>query len=119
MFKERLRRKISSLALAILFAAPVFAQERVNQQRETRDGEQTKYPNQELSDLAKENLNRVAASPSQVRAVLVKDEGLLVELKRWVVGLYPEPAVDDEMVSDAGARKFAQPTCACHLWFGA
>jgi protein involved in polysaccharide export with SLBB domain len=98
MFEQRLKGKISSLALAILFAAPVFAQERVNQQRETRDGEQTKYPNQELSDLAKENLNRVAASPSQVRAVLVKDEGLLVELKRWVA---KEATDSGQVVDDA------------------
>ena len=37
-----------------------------------------------LSELAKENLNRVAASSVQIREVLVKDAGLLVELKRWV-----------------------------------
>jgi protein involved in polysaccharide export with SLBB domain len=37
-----------------------------------------------LSDLAKDNLNRVAASAVQIRAVLVKDTGLLVELKRWI-----------------------------------
>ncbi|HXY08590.1 MAG TPA: SLBB domain-containing protein [Terriglobales bacterium] len=37
-----------------------------------------------LSDLAKDNLNRVAASATQIREVLVKDAGLLVELKRWV-----------------------------------
>jgi len=27
---------------------------------------------------------RVAASATQIRSVLVKDEGLMVELKRWV-----------------------------------
>jgi protein involved in polysaccharide export with SLBB domain len=37
-----------------------------------------------MSELAKENLNRVAASAFQIKAVLVKDAGLLVELKRWV-----------------------------------
>src|SRR5258705_10191591 len=37
-----------------------------------------------LSDLAKENLQRVAASSSQLQTVLVKDPGILVELKRWV-----------------------------------
>ena len=37
-----------------------------------------------LSDLAKENLDHVAASSIQIREVLVKDAGLLVELKRWV-----------------------------------
>ncbi len=37
-----------------------------------------------LSDLAKENLDRVAASSIQIREILVQDEGLLVELKRWI-----------------------------------
>ncbi len=40
--------------------------------------------NPEASELAKENYNRVAASTAQIRAVLVRDAGLLVELKRWV-----------------------------------
>ena len=38
----------------------------------------------DTSDLAKDNLNRVAASAVQIRAVLAKDAGLLVELKRWI-----------------------------------
>jgi len=37
-----------------------------------------------LSTLARENLDRVAASSVQIREILVKDAGLLVELKRWV-----------------------------------
>ncbi len=36
------------------------------------------------SDLALENLNRVAASATQIEEALRKDPGLLVELKRWV-----------------------------------
>ena len=36
------------------------------------------------SELAKDNYNRVAASSVQIRTVLVRDAGLLVELKRWV-----------------------------------
>jgi protein involved in polysaccharide export with SLBB domain len=38
----------------------------------------------DASELAKDNFNRVAASAVQIRAVLVRDTGLLVELKRWV-----------------------------------
>ena len=38
----------------------------------------------EPSELAKENYSRVAASSAQIKAVLVQDAGLLVELKRWV-----------------------------------
>ena len=36
------------------------------------------------SDLGRENLSRVAASATEIKAVLLKDTGLLVELKRWV-----------------------------------
>ena len=36
------------------------------------------------SDLAKENLSRVAASAGEIKPLLLKDSGLLVELKRWV-----------------------------------
>lgn len=36
------------------------------------------------SDLALQNLSRVAASPEELKAVLLKDAGLMVELKRWV-----------------------------------
>lgn len=35
-------------------------------------------------ELEKENSDRVAASPQQIREVLVRDPGILVELKRWV-----------------------------------
>ena len=34
------------------------------------------------SELGRENMSRVAASAGQIKAVLVKDSGLLVELKR-------------------------------------
>ncbi len=36
------------------------------------------------SDLALQNLSRVAASVAEIRAVLTKDPGLMVELKHWV-----------------------------------
>jgi polysaccharide biosynthesis/export protein len=36
------------------------------------------------SELAQQNMNLVAASPVQIKAVLVQDAGLMVELKRWV-----------------------------------
>jgi polysaccharide export outer membrane protein len=38
----------------------------------------------DVSELAKENDSRVAASAVQIRAVLARDVGLMVELKRWV-----------------------------------
>lgn len=50
----------------------------------------------EPSDLAEENLSRVAASANQIQAVLLKDEGLLVELKRWIA----KEATDNGQVID-------------------
>lgn len=38
----------------------------------------------DYSDLARQNMERVAASVAQIEAVLHKDDGLMVELKRWV-----------------------------------
>lgn len=38
----------------------------------------------EASELAEDNYSRVAASSAQIRAVLLIDTGLLVELKRWI-----------------------------------
>jgi protein involved in polysaccharide export with SLBB domain len=72
------------VVLGLLSSTPIRAQQQSEKPRITR--EQERYPNgvAEPSDLTQENLGRVAASSSQIRAVLVKDEGLLVELKRWV-----------------------------------
>jgi protein involved in polysaccharide export with SLBB domain len=36
------------------------------------------------SDLARQNLSRVGASAMEIKTVLVKDPGIMVELKRWV-----------------------------------
>jgi polysaccharide biosynthesis/export protein len=50
------------------------------------------------SELGRENMSRVAASAAQVKAVLLKDSGLLVELKRWVA---KEATEHGQIVSDA------------------
>ena len=52
----------------------------------------------EAPDLAKDNLSRVAASSSQIRVVLVKDAGLLVELKRWIA---KEATDNGQLVEDS------------------
>ena len=63
-------------------------------------GQQTEAPRArpELSELAKDNLSRVAASPVQIREVLDKDAGLLVELKRWIA---KEAADSGQIVQDS------------------
>ena len=52
-----------------------------------------------VSDLGKENSQRVAASAVQLRTVLLKDPGILVELKRWVA----KEATDSGQVVDDNA----------------
>ena len=50
------------------------------------------------SELTKENLGRVGASPNQIQAVLRQQPGLLVELKRWVA---QEAASNGQVVKDS------------------
>src|SRR6266702_4142118 len=77
-------RTISHLALVFLFCAPAYAQQEADRTRGTREPDRNNYGVEEPADFAQENLGRVAASATEIRTVLVKDEGLLVELKRWV-----------------------------------
>ena len=42
------------------------------------------YPRPLESDLTRDNYDHVAASPAQVKEVLIRDPGLMVELKRWI-----------------------------------
>ena len=56
----------------------------------------------EGSDLAKDNLRRVAASSAQIQSVLARDAGILVELKIWVAKEATDngQVVDDSMLTD-------------------
>jgi protein involved in polysaccharide export with SLBB domain len=49
------------------------------------------------SELENENLDYVAAAPAQIKEVLIKDPGLLVELKRWVA---KEASSNGQIVSE-------------------
>ena len=63
---------IAALMIVVVLHAPVArAQQRNDNTTRT-------------SDLAMQNLSRVAASAAEVKSVLLKDSGLMVELKRWV-----------------------------------
>jgi protein involved in polysaccharide export with SLBB domain len=57
-----------------------------------------------LSDLAKDNLDLVAASSIQIREILVKDAGLLVELKRWIA---KEASDNGQVVQEANLSEQA------------
>ncbi|MFZ0461988.1 MAG: SLBB domain-containing protein [Candidatus Acidiferrales bacterium] len=50
------------------------------------------------SDLARQNLEQVAASAAQIESILHKDTGLLVELKRWVA---KDATSHGQLISDA------------------
>src|SRR5713226_696594 len=78
------KKCISCLALTFLFCLPAFAQQQSDRQRKTGEQGRNEYGVEQPPDLTQENLGRVAASAIQIRSVLIKDEGLMVELKRWV-----------------------------------
>jgi polysaccharide export outer membrane protein len=84
--RRRMLRK--SVALIALFAVCCF----------TVRAQDQRIPRGQTSDLERENLGRVAASAVEIKKALLKDEGLLVELKRWVA----KDATDQgQIVSDA------------------
>jgi protein involved in polysaccharide export with SLBB domain len=49
-----------------------------------QDARERQRPVIPTSDLGRENMSRVAASAADIKTILVKDTGLMVELKRWV-----------------------------------
>ena len=57
---------------------------------------------EEAADLGKENMGRVAASSGQLQAVLLKDAGILVELKAWVANEATDSGqiVEDSLLTD-------------------
>jgi polysaccharide biosynthesis/export protein len=77
MAKRRIEKEMSrrlvflGLCVSFLFLSAASAQERASQ-------------DSTASELARGNLDRVAASESQITAVLNANPGMLVELKRWV-----------------------------------
>jgi polysaccharide export outer membrane protein len=74
----------------------LYGQANVRSSVRQSDPEANRKP--ELSELAKENYSRVAASAAQIKTVLAQDAGLLVELKRWVA----KDATDNgQVVEDA------------------
>ncbi len=82
--QNKLKKSIFSLALIFLVCVPAFSQQLSDRQRKTSEQGRNEYGVEQAPDLTQENLRRVAASATQIRSVLVKDEGLMVELKRWV-----------------------------------
>src|SRR5215472_13786651 len=97
MFSSReLMGRIQYFCLGLVLCTPLYAQQQADRQRPANEQSASIYRTQQPSDLAQENLNRVAASAAQIRIVLAKDEGLLVELKRWVA----KEATDNGQIVD-------------------
>jgi protein involved in polysaccharide export with SLBB domain len=89
------RRMLLVPALMLGLAGGATAQQSLKRTSATADTP-TNAPSMQ-SDLAKENLDRVAASPAEIKGVLIKDPGLMVELKRWIA---KEASDNGQIVSD-------------------
>ena len=99
MFNKNGKKKlICGLTLTFLFCAPAFSQQQSDRQRRTSEQSRNEYGFEQAPDLTQENLRRVAASATQIRSVLIKDEGLMVELKRWVA---KEASDNGQVVEDS------------------
>ena len=100
---DRLKANICffGLCLTVALQVPAHAQEQGGPQSDRREGLNNRRFEPQ-TDLAQENLNRVAASASQIKTVLTKDEGLMVELKRWVAKEATDngQVIDDENLTD-------------------
>ena len=79
-------KQMAAIAVVLLGGA-VAAPAQEQSKREPRRNTPADIPaasQKVMSDLTKDNLDRVAASAAQLKAVLLQDTGLIVELKRWI-----------------------------------
>jgi len=100
--RNKLFGLLALLPALFVSSANVYSQNPEGPRNETYSAGQYRAP--ELSELAKDNLNHVAASSIQIREVLAKDAGLLVELKRWVA---KEAADNGQVVEDSNLSETA------------
>lgn len=100
MLKRMVLIRICLAAVLLCAASPAWTQE---ERTATTNGTTSPtYRGPGPSDLAKENLSRVGATAAQLQAVLIKDPGLLVELKRWIAKESADygQVVDDSSLTD-------------------
>src|SRR5712692_7012051 len=87
------------ILVLLLGTVRVFAQQG-QQEQQARPGRQSQQGRTDLagpSDLARDNLSRVAAMDTEIEKILRRDPGLMVELKRWVA---KEATDHGQVVSD-------------------
>ena len=80
--RPAMKRRSLFVAAGLLLLAMTHASAARAQQRNTKTSTAPNTSN--TSDLALQNLSRVAASAAEIKAVLFKDAGLMIELKHWV-----------------------------------
>jgi protein involved in polysaccharide export with SLBB domain len=92
-------RVVLQIVCVIAFGVTMISAATSAQEKENR--EQTGSP--QSSELAKDSLDRVAASQSQIVAILNANPGLLLELKRWMAKDASERGqmIEDEDLDDA------------------
>jgi polysaccharide export outer membrane protein len=96
MIPAKLRKKTLHFSAFLILCSLSYGQASQRIAHSETAQQRTRPP--ELSELARQNLSHVAASSVQIREVLVKDPGLLVELKRWVA---KESADNGQIVEDS------------------
>src|SRR5215469_3812589 len=102
LFFIHLRRPIACSALLFVFSLPAIAQQ--SRPTAAAGSEQVSGSRSQQSDLAKDNLDHVAASPLLLKEVLAGDPGLMVELKRWAAqeaSDHGQLVSDDDLTDDA------------------
>jgi protein involved in polysaccharide export with SLBB domain len=120
MFNRSQLMAIVAPSVVLVFCTSLQAQE-TDRQRVPRDTTSS-FRSPDLSDLAKENLNRVAASAEQIKEVLLKDAGIIVELKRWVAKeatdngqIVEDSSLTDQAIFDRLERDVAFRSVATRL----
>src|SRR4029077_3481706 len=96
-FLRRIGVRAFPLGIALLFFCAGLIAQSTGSRRAGADAAAAS-PKSEKFELERENSDRVAASAEQIREVLVKDPGLLVELKYWVS---KEATSNGQVVDDA------------------
>jgi polysaccharide biosynthesis/export protein len=116
LLKSPLRKVVACLAFLTL--TPLMYGQLKDSSRLQKDS-YARGESSTLSDLAKDNFDLVSASSIQIRGILVKDAGLLVELKRWIAkeasdngqvvqeGNLSEQAIFDRLDQDIKFRSVA------------
>jgi len=92
------KRNLVFCVALLSVSAGAAAQQFPQQQKKTGSTPDVPGPQRPFeSDLARANFDRVAASAAQIKEVLVRDPGLLVELKTWVA---KEASDNGQVISD-------------------